>query len=121
MHIFRICLALSLLLIFIIGSGSFLNMGLSKSWFPLLTSRGISVNDDTSSSNINVLHNQSFSTSRPYFAHVPSYTSGGNISGAVNNSNNKVVMIGFDDGWKSQITYAKPILDKYGFKASSCM
>jgi peptidoglycan/xylan/chitin deacetylase (PgdA/CDA1 family) len=27
-------------------------------------------------------------------------------------------MIGFDDGWKSQITYAKPILDKYGFKAS---
>src|SRR5215471_7675865 len=38
-----------------------------------------------------------------------------NTSGAVNN---KVVMIGFDDGWKSQITYAKPILDKYGFKAS---
>jgi peptidoglycan/xylan/chitin deacetylase (PgdA/CDA1 family) len=27
-------------------------------------------------------------------------------------------MLGFDDGWKSQITYAKPILDKYGFKAS---
>ena len=27
-------------------------------------------------------------------------------------------MIGFDDGWKGQITYAKPILDKYGFKAS---
>lgn len=31
---------------------------------------------------------------------------------------NKVIMIGFDDGWKSQIQYAKPILDKYGFKAS---
>jgi peptidoglycan/xylan/chitin deacetylase (PgdA/CDA1 family) len=30
----------------------------------------------------------------------------------------KVVMINFDDGWKSQSTYAKPILDKYGFKAS---
>ena len=27
-------------------------------------------------------------------------------------------MIGFDDGWKSQITYAKPILDKYDLKAS---
>ena len=27
-------------------------------------------------------------------------------------------MIGFDDAWKGQITYAKPILDKYGFKAS---
>ena len=33
-------------------------------------------------------------------------------------SNNKVVMINFDDGYKSQIRYAKPILDKYGFKAS---
>jgi peptidoglycan/xylan/chitin deacetylase (PgdA/CDA1 family) len=40
------------------------------------------------------------------------------VRGNVINSNNKVIMIGFDDGWKSQITYAKPILDKYGFKAS---
>jgi hypothetical protein len=31
---------------------------------------------------------------------------------------NKVVMINFDDGHKSQLIYAKPILDKYGFKAS---
>jgi peptidoglycan/xylan/chitin deacetylase (PgdA/CDA1 family) len=116
---FRLCLALSLLLILIIGSTSLSSMVLSKSsWFPLLTSRGISVNGGAGRSNINGAYNQSFSTSRPYFAHPPSYyTSGGNISGAVN-SNNKVVMIGFDDGWKSQITYAKPILDKYGFKAS---
>jgi peptidoglycan/xylan/chitin deacetylase (PgdA/CDA1 family) len=27
-------------------------------------------------------------------------------------------MLGFDDVWKGQITFAKPILDKYGFKAS---
>jgi peptidoglycan/xylan/chitin deacetylase (PgdA/CDA1 family) len=27
-------------------------------------------------------------------------------------------MIGFDDSYKSQILYAKSILDKYGFKAS---
>jgi hypothetical protein len=27
-------------------------------------------------------------------------------------------MITFGDGWKSQFTNAKPILDKYGFKAS---
>ncbi|MGC2573104.1 MAG: polysaccharide deacetylase family protein [Candidatus Nitrosopolaris sp.] len=33
-------------------------------------------------------------------------------------SANKVVMINFDDGHKSQLIYAKPILDKYGFKAS---
>jgi peptidoglycan/xylan/chitin deacetylase (PgdA/CDA1 family) len=38
--------------------------------------------------------------------------------GNIVNSNNKAVMLGFDGGWKSQITYAKPILDKYGFKAS---
>ena len=125
---FGLCLAFSLLLIIIISSSSSsLSMALSKSssHIPLLTSHGISVNDrisvndETGPSNINDAYNQSFSTSRPYFAHAPSdYTSDDNVSSAVNNSNNKVVMIGFDDGWKSQITYAKPILDKYGFKAS---
>jgi peptidoglycan/xylan/chitin deacetylase (PgdA/CDA1 family) len=34
------------------------------------------------------------------------------------NNNNKVIMINFDDGYKSQFLYAKPILDKYGFKAT---
>jgi peptidoglycan/xylan/chitin deacetylase (PgdA/CDA1 family) len=33
-------------------------------------------------------------------------------------NNNKVVIINFDDGWKSQFTLAKPILDSYGFKAT---
>src|SRR5437763_14160991 len=33
-------------------------------------------------------------------------------------SGTKVVMIGFDDSYKSQILYAKPILDKYGLKSS---
>jgi hypothetical protein len=119
MQTFRLSLAVSLVVVLIIGSSSsFLNTGFSKSsWFPLLNNMGISVNDGTGSSNFNGAHNQSLSTSHTYFAHPPSYTLGDNISGAVN-SNNKVVMIGFDDGWKSQITYAKPILDKYGFKAS---
>jgi polysaccharide deacetylase len=31
---------------------------------------------------------------------------------------NKVIMINFDDGWKSQLLYAKPILDQYGYKAT---
>jgi hypothetical protein len=31
---------------------------------------------------------------------------------------NKLIIINFDDGWKSQFIYAKPILDQYGFKAS---
>ena len=34
------------------------------------------------------------------------------------NSSNKIVIITFGDGWKTQYTAAKPILDKYGFKAS---
>jgi peptidoglycan/xylan/chitin deacetylase (PgdA/CDA1 family) len=67
------------------------------------------------SSNSSGLHNM-VSTSRTYFPH-PYSTSSSNIS-SVANSNNKAIMLGFDDGWKSQITYAKPILDKYGFKAS---
>ena len=33
-------------------------------------------------------------------------------------SNNKVVILTFGDTYKSQFTTAKPILDKYGFKAS---
>jgi len=35
-----------------------------------------------------------------------------------NSTGDKVVMINFDDGYKSQFLYAKPILDRYGFKAS---
>jgi peptidoglycan/xylan/chitin deacetylase (PgdA/CDA1 family) len=33
-------------------------------------------------------------------------------------SNNKLVIINFDDSHQSDYTYAKPILDKYGFKAT---
>ncbi len=31
---------------------------------------------------------------------------------------NKVIILNFDDSYKSQFTYAKPILDMYGFKAT---
>lgn len=33
-------------------------------------------------------------------------------------SNDKVIMINFDDSYKTQMLYAKPILDQYGFKAT---
>ncbi len=33
-------------------------------------------------------------------------------------TNSKVVIINFDDSHESDYTYAKPILDKYGFKAT---
>ena len=45
-----------------------------------------------------------------------SSTNGGISSNG--SSNNKVVIINFDDSFKSQSFYAKPILDKYGFKAT---
>ena len=95
----------------IVGNSSFLNMALSESlWHvPLLTSAG-------GLSNLNGFHRQFTSTYLYFSPQSSAYTSDGYNTGAVNS--NKAVMLGFDDGWKSQITYAKPILDKYGFKAS---
>jgi peptidoglycan/xylan/chitin deacetylase (PgdA/CDA1 family) len=96
-----------IVMIFIIGSSSFINIALCKSsgHIPLPTSEG-------GLSNLNDFHKQPSSNSHPFFDPPSSSTSD------AANSNNKVIMIGFDDGWKSQITYVKPILDKYGFKAS---
>jgi peptidoglycan/xylan/chitin deacetylase (PgdA/CDA1 family) len=39
-------------------------------------------------------------------------------SGIRGNNGTKLVIINFDDSFKSQFLYAKPILDKYGFKAT---
>jgi hypothetical protein len=39
---------------------------------------------------------------------------GSNI-GAESTSNDKVIMINFGDSYKTQLLYAKPILDQYGF------
>jgi peptidoglycan/xylan/chitin deacetylase (PgdA/CDA1 family) len=46
------------------------------------------------------------------------YASQPKLNNTLSDRPNKVVMINFDDGRKSQVIYAKPILDKYGFKAS---
>ncbi|MBV9177994.1 MAG: polysaccharide deacetylase family protein, partial [Nitrososphaeraceae archaeon] len=46
------------------------------------------------------------------------YNDNNSNTGANNNNNDKVVIITFGDGYKSQYIYAKPILDKYGFKAN---
>jgi Polysaccharide deacetylase len=45
------------------------------------------------------------------------YTNNNSNNGA-NNNNDKIVILTFGDGLQSQYTYAKPILDKYGFKAN---
>ncbi len=48
---------------------------------------------------------------------IPSEGNQNTISTGINNSD-KVVILTFGDGYQSQYTYAKPVLDKYGFKAN---
>ncbi len=49
-------------------------------------------------------------------------SSGNNIDTDIgsrsSSTNDKVIMIDFDDSFKTQVLYAKPILDKYGFKTT---
>ena len=56
------------------------------------------------------------------FLAIPLANSIGNNIGGNNSSHNsstsKVVILSFDDNRKGDFTYAKPILDKYGFKAT---
>ncbi|MDP9290219.1 MAG: polysaccharide deacetylase family protein [Thermoproteota archaeon] len=53
---------------------------------------------------------------------ITSYSqSSSNITSANNiitNKSSKIIILGFDDNRKGDFTYAKPILDKYGFKAT---
>ena len=58
----------------------------------------------------------SLSTSSP---DIRPHTMNANENGGdINLLPNKVIILNFDDSYKSQFTYAKPILDKYGFKAT---
>src|SRR5437870_1693760 len=59
-------------------------------------------------------HHPSSITSSPL---LPASTFSSNSGVGSNGNNDKVVIINFDDSFKSQFLYAKPILDRYGFKA----
>ncbi len=45
-------------------------------------------------------------------------SSSNSTSQSASSNNTKIVIINFDDSHKNQYTYAKPVLDKYGFKAT---
>ena len=109
---------ITIVMMLVIGN-SFPNMALSRSLSQTPSSSGgiPGSSSRASAPNINGIHNQSSSATPVYSSQAASSILGGNISGGVGSSS-KIVMINFDDGYKSQLIYAKPILDKYGFKAS---
>jgi hypothetical protein len=105
---------ITITMMLIIGSSfTAISLGISSSLKAPSSGGGVSTgNTSRSVSNLDGIHNPS-AFNHLYFAPAPPSS-----APAISSISNKVVMIGFDDSYKSQILYAKPILDKYGFKAS---
>ena len=113
-------IGITISMVFIIGSSnSLLNIALSKSSHhsksSTATTNGLGISSGSGNSGSTIKGTNS----------SPS-TSSGKSSSITNNSvvsssainNNKVVVLSFDDNRIGDFTYAKPILDKYGFKAT---
>jgi hypothetical protein len=98
--------------VIVTGSGAFVNIALSKSTLHH-TKKPSSLNPGPMP-----YFGSNQSSTHLYFAPPPPASSRTNLTNAAINSTNKAVMINFDDGWKSQLLYAKPILDEYVYKAT---
>jgi hypothetical protein len=107
-------------MVFIIGSSnSLLNIALSKSSHHSKSST-ITINSVNSSGSGNSGSILKGANSNPSISaeQSSSVTSNSVVSSNAKNNNNKVVVLSFDDNRIGDFTYAKPILDKYGFKAT---
>ncbi|MGB6671419.1 MAG: polysaccharide deacetylase family protein [Candidatus Nitrosopolaris sp.] len=108
-------IGITISMVFIIGSSnSLLNIALSKSSHhsksSTATTNGLGISSGSGNSGSTIKGTNS----------SPSISTG-KSSSITNNSvvsNNKVVVLSFDDNRIGDFTYAKPILDKYGFKAT---
>ncbi|MGC2668837.1 MAG: polysaccharide deacetylase family protein [Candidatus Nitrosopolaris sp.] len=102
--LFRVFVAVAIATMFVVNSGSFLNPALSKS-------------SHQSKPPTDIASGSSLTTASP---NPPASIARSASSNSVVNSNakNKVVVLSFDDNRIGDFTYAKPILDKYGFKAT---
>jgi len=123
----RVILIVALAIIIISGSSfpNALSISSSENKDQSVYTRSVGLVDGSSNAPpSDGIHNQ-YSTSISPFYSTPKFisntasksTEGKNTFDNILASN-KVVMINFDDGYKSQLIYAKPILDRYGFKAS---
>lgn len=80
-------------------------------------------NNNSNKSNLIASDNHFFNTSDALYSirtlnSIPGSKSTNDNLRITNGINNKLVILSFDDNRKGDFTYAKPILDKYGFKAT---
>ena len=101
---------------------SFLSLVPAYSQIPYLpnvqSSSEKSQNSSTITANKSNNNDSIASISTHYLPRNTNSSSSNTTSQSASSNNIKIVIINFDDSHKNQYTYAKPVLDKYGFKAT---
>ena len=111
-----------LILVVIIISG-FLSLVPAYSQIPYLPNARSS-SEKSQNSNTTITENKSnnndsiASLSTHYLPRNTNSSSSNTTRQSASSNNTKAIIINFDDSHKNQYTYAKPVLDKYGFKAT---
>jgi peptidoglycan/xylan/chitin deacetylase (PgdA/CDA1 family) len=107
---FTVFVAVVIAIILVINTSSFLSPALSLSSHQSKSQTQITSGVSSSSkSSITATSPDPSSSTSP---------GGSVVNSNANNNNNKVVVLSFDDNRIGDFTYAKPILDKYGYKAT---